>query len=54
MTGILVRRNNTKEVRILNDRWWDVLIQHSNRDQLSFNFILWKYFKMTEGLFWHI
>lgn len=43
MTGILVRRNNTKEVRILNDRWWDVLIQHSNRDQLSFNFILWKY-----------
>ena len=43
MTGILVRRNNNKEVKILNDRWWDVLIQHSNRDQLSFNFILWKY-----------
>jgi hypothetical protein len=42
-TTILVRQNNEKDVKTLNEEWWNIVNNHSNRDQLSFNFILWKY-----------
>ena len=42
-TTILVRRNNEKDVKTLNEEWWNIVDNFSNRDQLSFNFILWKY-----------
>ena len=43
MSGILVRRNNNEDVKILNEEWWNIIDNYSIRDQLSFNFVLWKY-----------
>ena len=43
MSGILVRRSNEKDVKILNEEWWNIIKNYSNRDQLSFNFVVWKY-----------
>lgn len=40
---ILVRRNNEEDVRTLNEEWWRIVDSYSNRDQLSFNFVVWKY-----------
>jgi len=34
---------NIPEVRDFCDRWWDEVNNHSRRDQLSFNYCLWKY-----------
>lgn len=41
-TGIMIRRNNHK-VRKLMELWWSEVEKGSHRDQLSFNFVLWKY-----------
>ena len=43
MSGILVRQNNEQDVKTLNEEWWNVVENYSNRDQLSLNFVLWKY-----------
>ena len=43
MTGILVRKNKENDTRTLNEEWWNIVDNYSNRDQLSFNFILWKH-----------
>lgn len=41
-TGIMVRRNNDKIKKIMN-RWWKEVNRFSHRDQLSINFVLWKF-----------
>jgi hypothetical protein len=41
--GIIVRRHNNKKVRQHCRLWYREIKNHSQRDQLSFNFILWKY-----------
>lgn len=38
---VLVRKNNS-EVNKLMDDWYDMLVKYSRRDQLSFNYCLWK------------
>jgi hypothetical protein len=43
MSGILVRQNNEQDVKTLNEEWWNIVENYSNRDQLSLNFVLWKY-----------
>ena len=40
-TGILIR-DNSEEVMKFNTHWHTFLMGHSIRDQLSFNYILWK------------
>lgn len=40
-TSILFRRNNTV-VNELDDLWWECININSKRDQLSFNYVLWK------------
>ena len=40
-TSILFRRNNTI-VNKLDDLWWECINNYSKRDQLSFNYVLWK------------
>ena len=42
-TAVLIRRNNENDVKVLNEEWWNIVSNYSNRDQLSFNFIIWKY-----------
>ena len=40
-TGIILRRN-TEQMKKLNDMWWHEIEYGSVRDQLSFNYCLWK------------
>ena len=41
-TAILVRRNDEVSA-LLNEAWWAELCRHTERDQLSFNFVCWLY-----------
>ena len=40
-TGLLVR-HNVDWVKTLDDMWWKEILNGSHRDQLSFNYCLWK------------
>lgn len=35
-------RRNDDICRDFNEGWWDQIVQHSRRDQLSFNYVCWK------------
>ena len=39
--GIMIRENNDENKRF-SEAWWNELNKHTTRDQLSFNYILWK------------
>lgn len=41
-TGTILREN-TKEIRQFNETWWMMVSTYSKRDQISFNFCLWKH-----------
>ena len=41
-TNVLLRRHNDKGVIDLCNQWWDFIKNYSRRDQLSFNYLLWK------------
>ena len=41
-TGVMFRKHNTSLVAETNVMWWDCIEQYSKRDQLSFNYVLWK------------
>lgn len=42
-SGILYRKHNDKELINIMEQWWDELKSNSKRDQLSFNYVCWKY-----------
>ena len=39
----VIVRKNTSEVNALMDAWFDMILRFSSRDQLSFNYCLWKH-----------
>ena len=39
-TNVLFRINN-ENVADLNEQWWKAILEHSRRDQLSLNYLLW-------------
>lgn len=41
-TGVLVRNNQSDAIIELNNAWWKEIGHGSKRDQLSFNYIVWK------------
>ena len=41
-TGVIIREN-TKEIRDFNEYWWSMISNYSLRDQISFNYCLWKH-----------
>jgi len=41
--GIVIRRHNNPEVVRLMEAWWEDIVRFSHRDQLSFNFAVWKH-----------
>lgn len=41
-TGILYRKHNDAKVKRVDNLWWRSIEQYSRRDQLSFNYVLWK------------
>jgi len=51
-TGVIIREN-TKEIKDFNKYWWSMVSTYSLRDQLSFNYCLWKHnikHNLFEGL----
>jgi len=42
-SGIIVRRHKDKKLRKHCELWHQEIIKYSQRDQLSFNFVLWKH-----------
>lgn len=41
-TNVMVRRHNDQYCKDLMEKWWSELKDYSHRDQLSFNYALWK------------
>ena len=41
-TNVMIRRHNDKYSKELMEKWWSELKDYSHRDQLSFNYALWK------------
>lgn len=41
-TGVLFRKNRSSDVVRFNQAWWNEIAAHSQRDQLSFNYVMWK------------
>lgn len=41
-TNVLFRQHKMSEVAALDAFWWDCIREHSRRDQLSFNYSLWR------------
>ncbi len=41
-SGIIIRQHNNKKCIQLMDEWWEMIKKYSCRDQLSFNYVLWK------------
>ena len=41
-TNVMIRRHNDEYSKKLMEKWWEELKDYSHRDQLSFNYALWK------------
>ncbi len=41
-TGVMYRRHGDPRVKIVDTLWWKCIESHSKRDQLSFNYALWR------------
>lgn len=41
-TNVMFRKHNTSLISETNVMWWDYIEKYSKRDQLSFNYVLWK------------
>lgn len=48
-TNIIFRKHKDLNVISMMEEWWSWILQYSKRDQLSFDYILWKYnYKMLD------
>lgn len=41
-SGALFRQHNNPEIISLMRQWWEEIINHTNQDQLSFPYVMWK------------
>ncbi|MDR0913024.1 MAG: glycosyltransferase [Methanobrevibacter sp.] len=41
-SGILFRKHNDKQIIKLDEEWWNEILNFSKRDQLSFDYVMWK------------
>lgn len=41
-SGVMFRKHNVSLITETNVMWWDCIEKYSKRDQLSFNYVLWK------------
>ena len=40
--SLIIRKHNEKDCILLMEKWWNEIKIYSYRDQLSFNYIMWK------------
>lgn len=53
-TGIQVRLHNDPELIAFNEAWFDIVRSGSKRDQLAFNYVVWKNKAPKWGMFSHM
>lgn len=53
-TGIILRNHNDKKCIFFMNKWWDMIKDYSKRDQLSFNYVFWKYGGSYLGIPWDL
>jgi GT2 family glycosyltransferase len=53
-TGIILRNHNDKKCIFFMNKWWDMIKEYSKRDQLSFNYVFWKYGGNYLGIPWDL
>lgn len=41
--GVIIRDNQSLEVKKFEQRWWKEFRNNAHRDQLSFNYVIWQY-----------
>ena len=41
-SGALFRQHNNPKIISLMEQWWEEIINHTNQDQLSFPYVMWK------------
>ena len=41
-SNVMIRKHNKNESIELMEKWWNEINKYSHRDQLSFNYLLWK------------
>jgi hypothetical protein len=42
-TGFMIRNHTNDKIILLMEKWWEMIKNYSYRDQLSFNYVAWKY-----------
>lgn len=53
-TNVLLRNHNDKNCIFFMNKWWEMIKFYSKRDQLSFNYIFWKYSGSYLGIPWDL
>lgn len=53
-SGIILRDHLNKDCMFLMEKWWEMIKNYSKRDQLSFNYIFWKYGGKYQTIIWNI
>jgi len=49
-SNVLIRKHNKEEVINFSKQWWREVLHHSRRDQLSFNYVLYKNQNINIGI----
>ena len=50
-TNVLYRKHRIPLVKTVMDNWWNIIVEYSRRDQLSFTYVLHKHGAVCEKLF---
>jgi len=46
-SGVIIRNHRNPKVCKLNVEWWKMIRDYSHRDQLSFNYVIWKHQELS-------
>ena len=53
-SGVLLRKHNNDKCIFMMNKWWEMIKNYSKRDQLSFNYVFWKYGGKYLGIPWDL
>ena len=53
-SNIIAREHNNPKCKFLMEKWWEMIRDYSKRDQLSFNYVFWKYNGESRSIQWDL
>ena len=53
-SGVILRDHHNEKCNFLMEKWWKIINEYSKRDQLSFNYVFWKYNGEYLSISWDI